>query len=556
MDNGKISDTFSLLSKLTDIHGENSFKAKSYSSAAFSIDKLSVQLKDLPPEKISSLPGIGTSSAQKIIELLQNGKIISLEEIIFRTPPGILEMLTIKGIGPKKIHTIWKEMEIETIGELLYACKENRLKLYKGFGEKTQQQITETIEYYLKNKGTHLYATVTSIAKEVESFLFEIFKNIRVELTGNFLRQFETIDALEFMVETSIQMIEETINKYPHFILKDQNEAFIRYATSLGIDVLFYAIPSDKWVSKSLQYSSSANFYSALEKNLPHLNTAQNEADFFEKNEMMFIPPFLRETPEVILLAQQRKLPAIIQQNDIKGIIHCHSNWSDGSNTIEEMALACRERGLSYLVMSDHSKSAFYAQGLSEEKIRAQHKEIDALNKKLAPFKIFKSIESDILNDGSLDYSTEVLASFDLVIASIHSNLKMTEEKAMARLIKAIEHPYTTILGHLTGRLLLSRPGYPINHRKIIDACAANKVAIELNANPNRLDIDWRYIHYALEKDVLISINPDAHHIDGLDDIKYGVWVAQKAMLTKEQNLSSFSLEAFETYLKIKKANL
>ena len=206
--------------------------------------------------------------------------------------------------------------------------------------------------------------------------------------------------------------------------------------------------------------------------------------------------------------------------------------------------------------MSDHSKSAFYAQGLSEEKIRAQHKEIDALNKKLAPFKIFKSIESDILNDGSLDYSTEVLASFDLVIASIHSNLKMTEEKAMARLIKAIEHPYTTILGHLTGRLLLSRPGYPINHRKIIDACAANKVAIELNANPNRLDIDWRYIHYALEKDVLISINPDAHHIDGLDDIKYGVWVAQKAMLTKEQNLSSFSLEAFETYLKIKKANL
>jgi DNA polymerase (family 10) len=203
-------------------------------------------------------------------------------------------------------------------------------------------------------------------------------------------------------------------------------------------------------------------------------------------------------------------------------------------------------------VISDHSKSAFYAQGLSEEKIFAQHKMIDDLNVKLHPFKIFKSIESDILNDGNLDYDNNTLKTFDLIIASVHSNLKMNEEKAMMRLMKAIENPYTTILGHMTGRLLLSRPGYPVDHKKIIDACASNNVAIELNANPNRLDIDWRNIDYALKKNVLISINPDAHQIEGMNDVKYGVLVAQKALVTKEQNLSSFSLELFEKYIQSK----
>ena len=213
------------------------------------------------------------------------------------------------------------------------------------------------------------------------------------------------------------------------------------------------------------------------------------------------------------------------------------------------MAIACVERGLEYMAISDHSKTAFYAQGLKEDQIKAQHEEIDQLNNKLAPFRIFKSIESDILNDGSLDYSNTILSTFDLVIASVHSNLKMTEEKAMKRLLAAIENPYTTVLGHLTGRLLLSRPSYPLDFKKIIDACAANHVVIELNANPNRLDIDWREIKYALEKDVLISINPDAHSLKGIDDIKYGVFSAQKALLPKEKNLSSFSLTEFEAYI-------
>jgi DNA polymerase (family 10) len=213
------------------------------------------------------------------------------------------------------------------------------------------------------------------------------------------------------------------------------------------------------------------------------------------------------------------------------------------------MANELIKRGFEYLVISDHSKSAFYANGLSEERIKGQHKYIDELNSKLKPFKIFKSIESDILNDGNLDYADKILATFDLVIASVHSNLKMTEEKAMIRLLKAIENPYTTILGHMTGRLLLSRNGFPVDHKKIIDACAANHVAIELNAHPRRLDMDWKYIDYAIEKNVLISINPDAHALEGFDDVKYGVMAAQKGGLTKENNLSSFSLKQFEEWL-------
>ena len=242
-------------------------------------------------------------------------------------------------------------------------------------------------------------------------------------------------------------------------------------------------------------------------------------------------------------------MPALLQVSDIKGIIHCHSDWSDGNNTIEQMATAAIAKGLEYLVISDHSKSAFYAKGLNEERIQQQHLYVDELNKKLAPFKIFKSIESDILNDGSLDYSNAILSTFDLVIASVHSNLKMPQERAMMRLINAIENPYTTILGHMTGRLLLSRKGYPVDYKKIIDACAANNVVIELNAHPSRLDIDWRHIDYALEKNVLLSIDPDAHSIDGFDDVRYGILVAQKAMLTKNRNLSSFSLKELELYL-------
>ncbi len=279
----------------------------------------------------------------------------------------------------------------------------------------------------------------------------------------------------------------------------------------------------------------------------------QLKKKYFQGYHINFIPAFQREDPAIIDKAFASALPEVIQPEDIHAIIHSHSNWSDGVNTIDEMARACMEKGYEYLVISDHSKSAFYANGLQEDRIIEQHKLIDELNSKYAPFKIFKSIESDILNDGSLDYPDHVLASFDLVIASVHSNLKMTEEKAMSRLMKAIENPYTTILGHMTGRLLLSRNGYPVNTSAIIDACKKNNVVIELNAHPRRLDMDWHFIPEAISKGVTISIDPDAHSIEGYNDTRYGVLAAQKGGLTKENNLSSYSLSNFEQFLKTRK---
>ncbi len=554
MNNYQIADSFSLLSKLMDIHGENSFKSKSYSSVAFVIEKLTGQLSEMPTQNIAGIKGIGASSAQKIIELLQTGALKTLNDLIFITPPGVAEMLNIKGIGPKKIHTIWKEMEIESIGELLYACKENRLKLYKGFGEKTQSNVIEKIEFYLKNMGSHLYVNAEKIAPHTESFLKNLFGEKMVFITGHFKRQTETMDELEFIIEEDENSIENRLKNTEDFILKEKTNDHIIYTSVIGIDIKLYPCKKENTVKKLIETSSSEEFIKELINTGVDLNNHADEKELFSAAGLAFIPPQLRENAGIISIAKKGSLPDYIKEGEIKGIIHCHSNWSDGSNTIEEMAKAAMERGMEYLVISDHSKSAFYAQGLNEEKIKAQQHYVDELNDQLFPFKIFKSIESDILNDGNLDYNNAVLSTFDLVIASVHSNLKMTQEKAMKRLMKAIENPYTTILGHMTGRLLLSRPGYPVDHKMIIDACAANNVIIELNAHPSRLDIDWRNIEYALKKNVLISIDPDSHFIDGLDDIKYGILVAQKALLPKEKNLSSFSLQDFEKYITQRKA--
>lgn len=556
MDNYQIAENFSLLAKLMDIHGENSFKAKSYAAAAFNIEKLPMQLSDTPREKIVGIKGIGESTGKKIIELLDTGSLQSLQEIIAKTPAGVIEMLNIKGIGPKKISTIWKEMEIESIGELLYACQENRLKLYKGFGEKTQQNVAESIEFYLNNSGYYLYPQVEAVVPQITAYLEKIFGEDNVALTGAFRRQLEVIEELEYLVRNSNEAIKPRFQSAnPPELLEDKPGTLL-YKLHNGLKLRLYTGESD-FEKRIFLRSGSEAFGKAFLEAFPGIDfrTIHGAGDepIFRQAGINYIPPCAREMPYIIERAKKGPLPKLIEASDIKGIIHSHSNWSDGSNTLEEMAEAAQARGLEYLVISDHSKSAFYANGLTEERIKAQHQLVDELNARLKGFRIFKSIESDILYDGSLDYPDTVLASFDLVIASVHSILKMTEEKAMQRLIAAIENPYTTILGHMTGRLLLSRKGYPVNHKKIIDACAANKVVIELNAHPRRLDIDWREIDYALEKGVLISIDPDAHEIGGYNDNRYGVLAAQKALVTKEQNLSSMGLTDFEKFIRQRK---
>ncbi len=531
-----------------DIHGENSFKAKTYAIAAYHVENLTEQLSTTPIEKIPVIKGIGESTGKKIIELLETGSLQVLQEMISKTPTGVIELLNIKGIGPKKIHTIWKEMEIESIGELLYACQENRLRLYKGFGEKTQQNIIETIEYYLHNQGSYLYPQVEAVVPQIITYLEKLFGKGNVFITGAYNRQVEIIDAVEFVVNCSNEQVKPKFaSANPPELLEETADSLL-YKLLNGLRLKLYTGTAN-FQKRRFTSSGSEEFIAAFEQQFPGIDYSNGDEAIFEQAKTSFIPYCLRESAAIIEKAKIIKIPDLIQPSDIKGIIHSHSNWSDGSYKIEEMAKAAKEKGFEYLVISDHSKSAFYAQGLNEERIAAQQRYINELNDKITGFRIFKSIECDILNDGSLDYTNAILSTFDLVIVSVHSNLKMNEEKAMNRLLKAIENPYTTILGHMTGRLLLSRKGYPVDHKKIIDACAANHVVIELNAHPSRLDIDWRHIDYALQKNVLISIDPDAHTIEGFDDIRYGVLAAQKAMVTKEQNLSSFTVKQFESYI-------
>ena len=537
-----------------DIHGENAFKIKSYSNAAYTLDRINDPLDAMTPAQIAGIRGIGDALAQKIVDLLATKKLQILEDYIEKTPAGILEMLKIKGLGPKKIITIWKELGIESIGELLYACEENRLVNYKGFGAKTQQSIQESLNYYLQNQGSFLYQQVQEIVAQIENALSLQFPKDQHQVSGHYKRQMETLDYLDIVTTTSKETLSDWLAS-KGFILDTTNE----YLSCKGPDqfeLRWYFVAESNFFIQEFRLACSPEFWMAWQQ-LPNFDAQaafHSELAIFEQVQIPFIPSAQREAPSIIQLAKTKGLNSTIQVSDIKGIIHSHSTWSDGLHTIEQMAVAAKAQGLEYLVISDHSKSAFYANGLQEDRIRAQHKEIDALNKKLAPFVIFKSIESDILNDGSLDYPDEILDLFDLVIASVHSNLKMTEEKAMMRLMHAIENPYTSILGHATGRLLLSRKGYPINHQAIIKACAANDVVIELNAHPRRLDMDWRYIHQAMQEEVLISINPDAHAIDGFEDCKYGVLVAQKAGLSAAQNLSSFSLAEMMEFISFQQA--
>ena len=554
MHNYQIAEYFSLLSKLMEIHGENPFKIKSYSNAAFTLDKLNDPVIEMSPAQLYAVRGIGEAIGKKIFEIIENQQLTLLNDYLEKTPSGILELLKIKGLGPKKIVTIWKELEIESVGELIYACEENRLINYKGFGAKTQQNIYDALLFYIQHQGNYLFQQVEPLVKSLQSSFENNFPDEKIIISGGYKRQLEVLENLEIVTTISENLLSEWLSSKNFTLTK--NEKFLSAMGEDRFELRWYCTTPNEFYWTDFTLSASPEFLEKWVSDPLFLKKMDffSEISIFEKKNISFIPAPFRENPEAIVKAAENKLPTFIQTKDIKGIIHSHSTWSDGVHSIEQMALAAIEKGYEYLVISDHSKSAFYANGLQIDRIKAQHREIDALNKKLAPFVIFKSVESDILNDGSLDYPDDILESFDLVIASIHSNLKMTEEKAMMRLLNAINNPYTSILGHPTGRLLLSRKGYPVNHEEIIAACASNNVVIELNAHPRRLDMDWRWIPQALENDVLISINPDAHAVEGFDDCRYGVLVAQKAGLSAAQNLSSFDLSEMMEFISYQQA--
>ncbi len=557
MENKPIARKLRLLSQLMELHEVNPFKIRSIANAAFKVDKLPYPVAGKTFAELEKIDGIGKSIAAKVTELLETGTMAELEDMLAETPAGVIEMMGIKGIGPKKVAVIWRDLGIETVGELFYACNENRLVEAKGFGLKTQEDIRKVIEFTMASNGKFLYAKVEPEAKALIEQIKSLFPDGLVEFAGEYRRCCEIINKLVIVLGSRDQEI--ALNALlQSTILNDIKLESTRHITgqlenSLSVDVVVVEM---RYFYKELfeQTGDDEHVAAILKLTVDAIDQATSEDLIYKKAGLEFIPPELREGTSYIEKAEKNALPKLITHHDLKGTLHNHSTWSDGINTVEEMALYCRdELKLEYLGMCDHSKSAFYAKGLSIERVLQQQEEIDHLNKKLNGFHIFKGIESDILYDGSLDYPDEILKKFDFIVASVHSILKMDEEKATSRLIKAIENPYTTILGHPTGRLLLSRNGYPINYKKVIDACATNKVVIEINANPLRLDLDWRWHQYALDKGVWLSINPDAHRTEGFLDTYYGLLVARKGGLYKERCLNALSLQEISNFFASKR---
>lgn len=530
----EVAGALKLTAQLMELHGVNPFKIKSIANASFRLSKSSVDLEGKDLKALEAIEGIGKGIAAKIFELQTQGNLAELNKLLEETPSGVVEMMNIKGIGPKKVAQLWKELGIESVGELLYACDENRLISLKGFGAKTQAEVKKKIEFHQVNKGKFHYAAVEETAEQLVEALKEKYDTESVSLTGSIRRKCEVIEVVDILIATDEE---------------------VRLTADLSVEVNIIKCQEESFY-KSLFETTATKAHLEQIGTLPTETYFDSEEAIYSHFGLQYIEPELREGRNEVALAKKKALPELIEVSDLKGVLHNHSTYSDGINSLKEMAEYCKELGYEYLGICDHSKSAFYANGLQPDRVRDQHLEIEELNKQLAPFKILKGIESDILNNGDLDYDEAVLQSFDFIVASVHANLKMDKEKATERLLKAIANPYTTILGHPTGRLLLSREGYPIDHKAVIDACAAHNVVVELNAHPYRLDIDWRWIEYCLEKGVKVSINPDAHEKHGYHDMYYGTCVARKGLLTKEMCFNALSLDEITNYLEERKKAL
>jgi len=559
MNNKAIAREFKLLSQLLEFHGENSFKIRAIATVADKIRKLPFDITSKTHEELSEVPGIGKSSALKIKEILDNGSLKELEDLIQQSPPGILGLLKIKGIGPKKLAVIWQELGIDNLGELWYACKNDKISKLKGFGQKTQDELKSIVEFSMENQDKFRYADMEPFANDILNSLKDHLKEeFTVSFTGPLRRYCEILETIDILTDSPKNELIDWVNHSNIITDIEESDSQLQGTHQSGIKAIIHFCNKDNLYARLIETTGNEDHLKELKKRLnTEIPSLESEEAIYKKVGLSFIPPELREGLNEIELASKNNVPKLIEYKDFKGSLHNHSLWSDGAFSIEEMAVYNRDiLKLEYFGISDHSKTAVYANGLSIDRVIAQWKEIDSLNKKLAPFKIFKGIESDILSNGSLDYPNEILAEFDFVVASIHGQLSMDENKATARLIKAIENPYTTILGHPTGRQLLVRRGYPIDHTKIIDACAANGIIIEINANPLRLDIDWRWVPYCLEKGVLLSINPDAHHTAELNYLRYGQLVARKGGLFAENCLNTLSLKDINNWFDKRKSAL
>ncbi len=546
IDNYDISEQLGMLAKLAELHDENPFKVKAYSAAAFNIKKIKEPLAGMDEVSLSSVPGVGKSVMGAVKSLALTGSIPELEALVQKTPEGVLDMLRIKGLGPKKVRLIWKNMGLEAVEELFDACRENRLVEQPGFGHKTQGEIMRNIEFSLSAKGKQHYARLEKPCLEWIAEVKTKLEGSRIEPTGEFRRKCNIIEQLEWISDAGSDKFNAAMKELGWETISVEGN-FGKWKNERDKEVSVHFCRKEEFERVWFETTGSAAHLRLI--GYIGQEPFEGESTYYESKGYPFVEPEMREGLNELQWLDEFANENLLDYNHLKGIIHNHTQYSDGLHSLEEMANYAKELDFEYLVICDHSKSATYANGLNEQTLEEQWNEIDHLNTQLAPFKVFKGIECDILNDGSLDYSNEILAKFDLVVASVHSNLKMDKERATARIIKAIENPYTRILGHPTGRLLLVREGYELDHEKVIDACAANGVTIELNAHPYRLDLDWKWIYKAMQKGVWISVNPDAHEKEGYHDMYFGTLSARKGGLTKQRTLNALDLPSFEKWL-------
>ncbi|MCP2239625.1 DNA polymerase/3'-5' exonuclease PolX [Thermoanaerobacterium thermosaccharolyticum] len=568
MDKKTVINIFNEIGLLLELKGENPFKSRAYYNAARTIEVLDDDIEKLIKEdRLKDIKGIGDALNKKLTELITTGRLEYYENLRASIPEGLIEMLKIPGLGPKKIKTLYDKLDIKTVGELEYACVENRLVELPGFGEKTQKKILEGIQFIKQFYGQHLFVEAYLDATLLRQYLVDSGLTIRCEIAGSLRRRKEIVKDIDILATTeSPGKLMDVFTKYEgimDIVAKGETKTSITLKSGINVDLR--AVKDEEYPYALHHFTGSKEHNTAMRHRAKQMGIKMNEyglfkgdllikcrdeEEIFNNLNLSYIPPELRENMGEIEAAEKGLLPVLIDEKDIKGVFHVHTVYSDGANTISEMVNAARDRGYKIIGITDHSKSAFYANGLKEEDILRQFDEIDELNHKYSDIKILKGIESDILKDGSLDYDEDILKRFDFVIASVHSNFKMSKDDMTERIIKAIKNKYTKIIGHLTGRLLLARDGYDLDVYKVIDSAAEYGKIIEINSSPYRLDLDWRYIKYAKEKGVKFAICPDAHRIEGLDDIKYGISIARKGWLEAKDVINTYDFDALNKIFK------
>jgi DNA polymerase (family 10) len=585
MDKGQVAEVLVNIATLLELKGENPFKTRAYQNAARTIETLSEPLDKLIAEaRLGELKGIGDALQQKITELVTTGRLQYYEDLKAATPPGLVAMLEIPGLGPKKIKAVHDELGIETVEQLEQACKDGKVAGIKGFGEKTQTNILEGINRRRSYASRHLVSEALARAEPLLEALRSHPDVTRCSTAGSLRRHRETIGDIDLLA-SSKQPAEviEFFTSQPGIlkvIAKGETKACVLLEGGIQCDLrvvsdaefasaLLYFTGSkqhnivmrQRAIDRGLRLNEYGLFHSKVETRDPKLLVkCRTEEEMFEKLGLHYIPPEMREDMGEIALAEKGPLPRLVEWTDLKGSLHNHSTWSDGHQRPEEIAQAMRELGLAYWGITDHSKSSFQANGLDPARVRQQLKEIVSINATLAKegtdFRLLTGTEVDILKDGTLDFPDDLLGELDVVIASIHASFNQSEAEITKRLIGAAQNPYVHILGHLTGRLLLEREPYKVDHRAVIDACAETGTWIELNAHPLRLDMDWRWWPYAKSKGVKCAINCDAHRLEHAGFLRLGAGIARKGWLTKEDVVNTLPLKALLKELGRKRAKV